>query len=156
MSAPGNPDVKPNDLPPGSAPTGNRNLLIIGGIAGGVVVLVLGGCVCCGIIGLLSPDTEPSNVPTSSSGSGDSSNSKSKSATTSTNRYLGITDEGYAAIKTGMTESEVEAIIGRSSNVNEFESGNFVMKTAMYGDILSRSITVIYQNGKVSSKSKDW
>lgn len=73
-----------------------------------------------------------------------------------------VTKEEFLAIETGMTYEEVVAIIGGDgelSSESSFGEGEYKIETQLYiwygeGDIIRGNMSVIFQNGEVTSKSQ--
>ena len=71
-------------------------------------------------------------------------------------KELGITSDGYAAILPGMTESEVEAILGcEGKEMSSAAVGHISSKCVAYKKLFSsKIITIIYSSGRVQAKAK--
>lgn len=65
---------------------------------------------------------------------------------------LGVSLAGYNAIKTGMTEREVESLLGCEGN--ELSSSDSVKSVAYTAPSGAEFISIVYLNGRVSGKGK--
>jgi hypothetical protein len=66
-----------------------------------------------------------------------------------------VTKDNYDQIEVGMTEAQVEAILGEGEDTVDAEAGipdaSFKMKTWTHGN---SSIVIMFQDGKVATKAR--
>jgi hypothetical protein len=128
---------------PGPPPK-NNNKLIIGIIVGVVALIFVGCCGCCVVSSILAPARTEQNGEAEVS-----AESTPRSSSRRGSQFKGITEAGYNMINDDMSESEVEAILGKGNEVGS--AGN--VKTMTYEKEL-KIISINYQNGRVAGKVK--